>query len=237
MKAATGEYIVFLDADDTLPHTAVQALTEAAAVSNTDLTIGRISKNELLPTDTLSGLDYLTKILEGNSIGYSACRILYKHTFIQGITFPEGYVAHEDGFFTFCCALRCPRVITISDIVYIYNAVENSASHSAFSIKKYHDIVDLLNQKKVSIENLYPHLLPLFYHYKTKTMMVLLQNLSLTKGFAFRKQEKDALLHFSESKRFYRSDLPRSNKALFIILSLHLYYPYKVYRRIKSYCQ
>ncbi len=234
MKQAKGQYITFLDADDTLPENALKALVEGATQHGSHLTIGRIYETEDIPTGVLEGEDYLVKALEDNPIAYSVWRILYKADFIRDLSFPIGYVSHEDSYFIFTCALKMPKVAVIEDVVYNYTVVGNSASRSTFTIKKYNAICELLAKKEKIIKEEYSHLLPLFYHLKTKIQMVLLTGLSFTKGAQFRKCEKETLARFKEIKDYFRADLPYSNPSLYRVYAKNMYYPHKLYLKIKS---
>ncbi len=234
LERAQGEYIAFLDADDTLPANSLESLVNGAKEYGADLIIGRIYEAEDIPTGVLEGEEYLKKALEDNPITYSAWRILYKADFISGLRFPLGYVAHEDSYFVFTCALRKPRVALIKDVVYNYTVVGSSASRSGFSIKKYNAICELLAKKEVVINEEYPHLLPLFYHLKTKIQMVLLTGLSFTKGKHFRKCEKETLLRFKEVKGYFRAELPHSDASIYKVYARGMYYPHKLFLKIKS---
>ncbi|MBQ4568565.1 MAG: glycosyltransferase [Ruminococcus sp.] len=234
LALARGEYVVFADADDTLPAGALEALVKGAAEYDADLTIGRIHQAEDIPTGVLEGEEYLKKALEDNPITYSVWRILYKADFINGLEFPLGYVAHEDSYFIFTCALRKPRVALIKDVVYNYTVVGSSASRSSFSIRKYNAICELLAKKEELVKEEYPHLLPLFYHLKTKIQMVLLTGLSFTKGKQFRKCEKETLLRFKEVKGYFKAELPHSEASVYRVYARGMYYPHKLFLKIKS---
>ncbi len=234
LDRAQGEFIAFLDADDTLPVNALGSLVKGALEHGADLTIGRIYENEDIPIGVLEGEEYLKKALEDNPIAYSAWRILYKADFIRGLKFPLGYVAHEDSYFVFTCALRKPKVALIEDVVYNYTVVGSSASRSSFTIKKYDAICELLAKKETAIKEEYPHLLPLFYHLKTKIQMVLLTGLSFTKGRQFRNCEQETLLRFKEAKGYFRAELPHSDASLYKVYARGMYYPHKIFLKIKS---
>lgn len=233
IETATGKYICFLDADDSLPEDAIEALVEAAEELDSDMTIGRSYEDQDIPIGVFEGENYLKKVLEDHIITYSTWSILYKLEFVQDLRFPEGRIVHEDSYFIFLCALKKPKVATINTVVYNYNAVPNSASRSSFTIKKYDDICELLAVKEEKIQKDYPHLLPLFYHLKTKIQMMLLMNLGSTSGEKFRKKEKETLVRFNQVKKYFQADLPYSNAVFYNILTNNLYYIYKVFAKFK----
>lgn len=233
MEKATGEYITFLDADDTLRIEAVKALVEAAQMQNSHMTIGRASEKDDLGVSVLEGEEYLIKSLEDNPMTYSVWRILYRRDFVQDLKFPQGYVCHEDSFFTFLCGLKMPRVATIDTVIYNYNYVGDSVSRSSFTAKKYGDICSLLAKKEEIIRGEHSHLLPLFNHLKVKIQMMLLTSLSVTKGKEFRVMEKETLARFNEVKEYYKGDLPCANPSYFRILDKNLYHPHRLYMNIR----
>ena len=228
ISLAHGEYLLFLDADDTLPQNAIQLLYEKAIEFDSDMTIGKIYETENIPIEVFEKEEFLIKVLEDSPLGYYACRILYKREFVKDITFPKGFVCAEDSYFVFQCALKNPKVVTINKQVYIYYSNPNSTTHSPFTSKKYGDICELLYKKESIISNNHPHLMPLFYHFKTKIQMTLLQQLCYTKGAEFRKKEKESLARFNEVKEYFKSELPHSNTEFYNILYKNLYYPYKI---------
>ncbi|MBQ2944584.1 MAG: glycosyltransferase [Ruminococcus sp.] len=233
IKQAKGEYVTFLDADDYLFENALQLLVETAQLHNADMTMGRLSDTEVIPVGVFEGEQFLIKALEDNPITYYSCRILYRREFLKGVSFPKGFVCGEDSYFVFECALKKPKVATISEQVYFCYPNPNSATRSAFTEKRYNDVCELLSRKEALISSEYPQLLPLFYHLKTKIQMMLLTNLCCAKGAVFRRMEKETLARFREVKGYFRADLLYSNASLYNILSKNLYFPYKVYLRIK----
>ena len=233
IKHAKGKYITFLDADDKLTENAIKALVDKAEKSDFDMIIGKMSKNETLPICVFEGEQFLVKVLEDNSIGYYAYRILYKREFVRGVKFMDGFVCAEDSYFVFECALKKPSVATIDEQVYIYNLNPYSVTQASFTEKRYNDICELLDKKEYHITKNYPHLIPIFYHLKTKTQMMLLRNLSCVKGKAFRKKEKETLTRFKEVKQYFRADLPYSNVTFYNVLSKDMYWMYKILRKTR----
>jgi glycosyltransferase involved in cell wall biosynthesis len=235
MKEANGKYLFFLDADDTLPKDAIKILVESAANYDSDMVIGNFSSDLNIKSEVFEGEEYLKKVLEDNCIAYHVWGILYRKSFLKNLYFPKGYVVHEDSYFMFLCALKMPRVATINSIVYNYNSLEsNSSSRSPFTIKKYNSICELLSLKEIEIESNFPHLLPLFYHLKTKTQMALLLNLIPTKGKEFRKREQETLKRFHETKNYFRNDLPYANARFYKVVSFNMYYLYKFLIKTKK---
>lgn len=234
MKAAKGDYFIFLDADDTMPEGAVKALVEAAEANGADMTMGKISPNEELPIGSFSGDEFLVKCLEDNPVAYYSVRTLYKRSFVEDLCFKKGFICGEDSFFVFECALKKPTVVTVDEWVYSYYIHQNSATHTAFNRKRYDSICGLLDLKEQIVERDFPHLLPIFYHLKTKIQMMLLATLAASKGKALKAEEKETLSRFNSCKKYYRADLPCSNPALFNALNKYGYPAYKALQKLKS---
>lgn len=233
MDVSKGDFIVFLDADDTLPPDAITQLMDAAIKNKSDMAIGKISPKEQIPIGTFAKEDFLFKCLEDNPITYYSVRTLYKREFLQGVTFEKGFISGEDSYFMFTCALKMPTVVTINECVYSYTINTNSATRSKFSLKKYNSICELLNKKEAIVINDFPHLLELFYHLKTKIQMMLLSNLARVKGNEFKDQENETWSRFNSYKSYFRADLLHSNVALYNLLVKYGYKKYKIYTQFK----
>lgn len=233
VSLSNGEYITFLDSDDMLTKNAISSLLCSALKSNADLTIGSMSTKEFLPIGTFTGEWLLSMSLKDLSITYSACRILYKHSFISDILFEHGRTCSEDSFFVFQCALRRPIVTIIDDVVYFYRENLQSVTHTSFSQKKYNDITFLLEEKEKIILEYFPHLEHCFYNLKFRIQMQLLLNMAKHPNNEFKLQEKKALKTLSKCKKYFDKKIPY-NKKIYFILTNHLYYVYKVFYKLKN---
>lgn len=231
--AAKGEYLIFLDSDDTLPPKAIESLTDKALETDADLTMGKISANEPLPIGIFRGEELLRMALEDRSIAYYAVRTLYKQKFINDLTFKEGYVCSEDSFFIFECATKKPTVATIDEVVYVYNDNPSSVTHSSFNLKKHDDICYFLNEKEKMILGDFEHLHNEFYNLKVKIQMQLLSNIIITEGSALKQQEKNALKEFKRYKKYFSPHIEH-NRKFYFILDKNLYYPFKLISKAKK---
>ncbi|WP_030917769.1 bifunctional glycosyltransferase/CDP-glycerol:glycerophosphate glycerophosphotransferase [Streptomyces sp. NRRL B-24720] len=123
IAVATGHYLMFLDADDELPHKACESLLESALATGADITAGRalrvnLAKDEitiwqpqLYGTDrtVTGGLRAMPELFEDP---ITAAK-LYRLDFLldQGIRFPEE-VFFEDTYFS-TVAWYCARSVTL----------------------------------------------------------------------------------------------------------------------------
>lgn len=237
LELSKGDYVLFLDADDTMPSNAIKDLLYAAKNHGADITIGKISPDEKIPIGIFAEEEFLVKCLEDNPIAYYSVRTLYKREFLYGISFEKGYICGEDSYFIFECATKKPKVVTIDKCVYSYTKNPNSATCSAFSHNRYDSICQLLDKKEKIILSNFPHLLDLFYHLKVKIQMMLLTNFATVKGKNFRNEEKETLLRFNNFKSHFRADLPYSNSSLYNLLTKIGYNKYKKYIYLKSFAR
>lgn len=232
IKNSKGDFLFFLDSDDLLPPSAIQILVQTAITADYDMTIGKLSDNDQFLSGELTNDEFLIKVLEDNPIAYSSCGILYKHSLINDVLFPEGFISGEDSYFIFECALKKPKVAIIDTQVYIYRENPTSVTRFSFTSKHYNDIRTLLLKKEDIIKTRYADYLPIFYHLKTKVCMMVLNNLAKQKGRTLKRETKQIFADFNSSKQYFRADLPYSNYSFYKILSKKLFIPYKFYRKL-----
>lgn len=148
-EAAKGDYIFFLDSDDTIPSSALLLLYEKAVTSDADIVIGQVSfvsggkkdydrfSNRMRYESSL-----LENLVEGN-IKHNLCGKLYKRRLLQGhnyITY-EQLTNGEDALLFYQVAEQDPNVAIIDDVVYNYIYNENSSSVNILSDKALHNIM------------------------------------------------------------------------------------------------
>lgn len=161
LEKATGEFIMFVDADDYLPAEAIETLVERIITTNADICVCsteiRNSSGEILEYETS-----IFSVNEGNDIVISKEAIahsygpisnkycmsdswdkLYKTTFLYesgvGFSMPKGYNG-TDSIFNHKLLLHCPKIISISKVCYIHIMYEKSAVH-----RKHRDIQKSMN--------------------------------------------------------------------------------------------
>ncbi len=175
LKHAIGDYIAFLDSDDTLPDQAYEWLYDSAERSGSDMATGpyqsffhgrkwievpvheRLLRNEITHTDIYSTPELLEDI--------SVCNRLIKRSVIEKyqLEFPERY-AGEDVVFMSQLYLKCKSISIVPHV--IYNCRRKRQSASSFRITPSF----FQNRKETAMElsevfsansagNLYPYLL------------------------------------------------------------------------------
>ena len=153
LKAATGEYVLFLDSDDRIKPDTLSILDANLSECPDILAFGSelwYYENEYsVPNDKfnhrqydrmLSGLQYLDQFVCERGWGPSAaCFYAYRRTFLRqhSLCFPVGLLHEDELFVPQACALA-QNVKILSNILYEYRMRENSIVHSA-KLKSYQD--------------------------------------------------------------------------------------------------
>lgn len=160
IKAATGEYIFFLDSDDKLTMNCIETLVNHS--SDADMVLGGvISSNNKLYTSPI-GLLCENKRIQNtyfyDKIYEMAWNKLLKRSFIlSNHLFFKPRLVHEDFLWTYQVCMLCSKVQSISDITYIYN-VRSQSLNLNFTIRNINHyltglscIWDDLNQRDVDV--------------------------------------------------------------------------------------
>lgn len=139
INIAKGEYITFVDSDDTLPPKAIETLFQSVIAQNADIVIGLfqyqyenkfVARLSRVPAGIYNYESLLADFIDDGTLsGFligSACGALYKSSIIQQntIRFVEGLKNNEDGVFNFEFALNAQTVSFIDCIVYNYRQIE-----------------------------------------------------------------------------------------------------------------
>ena len=236
IENSTGDYIIFLDADDELLNNAIEVMHEYAQKENADIVSAL--KYESIHDDLskeysiLCDDDYLIKVIEGHSVGYSTVGKLFTREHLSDVRFVEGRKIHEDSFFNFQSALKKPRVVDLKETLYRINPTENSASRSAFS-EKYFDILYFVERKAEELNEKRPE-----YQDKIKNMYVRAQlaflKVACNSGAPkeYKKKEKELIKEIRKNKKYYKPAI-KADKRWFFVVTHHLYFLYKFLYKVK----
>lgn len=134
LKHITGDFVYFIDGDDTIPVNALELLVSAALKHKADLVIGKMMHKKggtLQEISTYKKYGVNTegvKTLEGNpeilhSIGPTAK--LFSRKIIGSYQFPEGRKFAEEHGFVVNAYLKSDKVYGISQLVYNYVVRDN----------------------------------------------------------------------------------------------------------------
>lgn len=153
LRAARGDYVFFLDADDALPKGALSALYRMARAQGAEIVRGAFRVERSLHGKAVSTVKYPTQDpyaeiayttlaqtpdLLQTTEGHWAC--LYDRSFAQTILYPEQLHIGEDSLFLIKALARAERISAIPDIVYVYQDNAGSLMNSQ-SVTRYLDEV------------------------------------------------------------------------------------------------
>ncbi|MFO3715019.1 glycosyltransferase family 2 protein [Oribacterium sp. P9] len=144
ISKSNGEYITFVDGDDSLHLKALETMYDAATKENCAIVIGglyieyddgHIEKEEPLCSDYVkrTNRESLAMIFSGK--GYSACGKLYRTYLFEDTQFPVGKL-DEDFATIYKLIAKTKYVAFIPEYVYYYYKRQGSITKSAFNVKK-----------------------------------------------------------------------------------------------------
>lgn len=228
---SSGEYIVFLDADDELLPYSVENMVECLIEADADI----VNPAKLLKTNSriyqMSGESYLINCINDHPIGYSI-RKLYKRSFIEDIRFTEGKAIHEDSFFNFLCALKKPRVLHLNEDAYKVYPTPNSASRSAFS-EKYFDILYFAKRKIEIINQYYPQYNDKMINLQIKANLALLYKMCSGRAKGYTKIERELIKYVIKNKKYFVPVI-EFDKKWFSVVKGRRYFIYKFLYKLKN---
>lgn len=242
LDASSGEYVAFLDADDTLLNDSLEKLYSAIEDNDADISIGwktnvtEEGKNLGCPYRIEKALWKGTEGIENSLKDHPACYAvwgkLYNRNAIMDIRFEEGRKVHEDSFFFFQCLLNQPKVVLCDFIVLNYRLSVNSASRSVFS-EKYFDILFFAKAKKNIIESDFPGLSNIAENMFLKANIAMLSNLIKFNGKKYKEIENQCIKTVIAHKHSFIPLASIDNRMYYIII-WRLYWIYKFTKLITA---
>lgn len=224
---ATGNYVVFLDADDELIEDCLAKTVNIAEETNADVVAGRSCENQELFQDRIiwTGAEALENSLKDHLFTYSACAKLIRREFIGKTRFTPDIRINEDSYFVFQLLCKQNVFVLTNDVIYFYRANSESASRTVFS-EKYFDILKVSDLKYKKIEEQFPQMHDLAKNMLLKARMNVLRILAVRTRDEYRDVEKKLLEYILDNKEDYIPSSKECNQWMFI-LSHHLFYVYK----------
>lgn len=177
LRAAKGEYLFFLDADDMLAPEALITLYRAAVghsadiVSGQNITIGEDAK--AVPCDEAPGVDSRTMSAR-EAMRYYATKDwapwnrLYKREIHQGIWFPP-FKIHEDEAIKFLLLEKSTCVVEIGEITYGYRNRKTSITKSSKTERI--DMFRCCSENYRWLNKAYPDVATLFMNHTLETAL------------------------------------------------------------------
>lgn len=224
---ATGNYVVFLDADDELIEDCLAKTVNIAEETNADVVAGRSCENQELFQDRIiwTGAEALENSLKDHLFTYSACAKLIRREFIGKTRFTPDIRINEDSYFVFQLLCKQNVFVLTNDVIYFYRANSESSSRTVFS-EKYFDILKVSDLKYKKIEEQFPQMHDLAKNMLLKARMNVLRILAVRTRDEYRDVEKKLLEYILDNKKDYIPSSKECNQWMFI-LSHHLFYVYK----------
>lgn len=224
---ATGNYVVFLDADDELIEDCLAKTVNIAEETNADVVAGRSCENQELFQDRIiwTGAEALENSLKDHLFTYSACAKLIRREFIGKTRFTPDIRINEDSYFVFQLLCKQNVFVLTNDVIYFYRVNSESSSRTVFS-EKYFDILKVSDLKYKKIEEQFPQMHDLAKNMLLKARMNMLRILAVRTRDEYRDVEKKLLEYILDNKEDYIPSSKECNQWMFI-LSHHLFYVYK----------
>lgn len=242
LKAATGEYIAFLDADDELLPDCLEKLYRISQEEDCDIVAGpsirvRPDGSRSLKSYGVEGApliwegkEALQNSLKDHPATYSVWGKLYRAEVLLDICFVEGKRIHEDSFFLFEVFARELRMAVLAEPTIYYYMTAQSASRSGFS-EKFLDILYFADSKAKIVEETYPEYLPLAKNVLAKANMALLKVMCLGADKKYLPLEKQCCRAVIENAPYFIPAI-RVDKILFAFIRLRLFWLYKLLYRL-----
>ena len=245
LDRASGDYIMFLDADDELAPEVLRKTMDVALVHDADIVAGTCLRIRPDGTSFLSdmpiaedptlwqGEEALCASLRDHPSTYAVWGKLYRREAIGEKRFVEGKKLHEDSFFLFEILQGELKMVVTKLPIVRYHLTQSSASRAAFS-DKFLDMLYFAQRKLEIIENNYPHLIPLGKNVLVKANMALLKTMWSAKGGSYKKLEKQCQKTIRENGKYFIPAI-KVDKILFLFIRLRLFWLYKwIYRLLRG---
>ena len=164
-REATGDYIIFVDADDTLNENMIETLVYTLECNNADISIcgyKKIFSNNNFINEKIENEEKIYdndkaiySFLEGKYFGIGLWDKLIKREIVEKVDFEDGRKINEDKFYLFNVLLYAKKVYVNNLGLYNYMQREQSVTKGKFGEKNL-DIIYFSDKIKEIIERQYP---------------------------------------------------------------------------------
>lgn len=169
IAAVTGDYVTYLDSDDTLKDNYCEKMLTAAETTGSDIAVGEIyivdengakTKGDdyfIREQEVMDRPEAMKNLIHPSGIRGYVCGKLYKKEIVEGIEFPVGKVFSEDRCTVPKYFDRAEKVCLCPGAVYNYRMISTSVTHRV-SMKNYTDLLDTEEWMIHYCEEKYPEL-------------------------------------------------------------------------------
>ncbi len=246
LRKASGDYVIFVDSDDTMEEDGIQYLVSLIEKNHTLMAIAP----HYVVTDTkrekyggefadtvLTQEDALRRMLQEKGFTVSAWSKIYARGLFSDIEFPKGKI-YEDNGTIYKVIMKCDYIAYGNKAVYDYYVRNGSLTKSGFSLSKM-DYVDLSDEMCDDILIKYPDMIiPTDNKRLDVRFSVLAQMLDSRLSPAEKKKKKEMVDYLKEKKRiiFNREYNRRTRIAMLALCVGTIFYKkaWHIYQRRKG---
>lgn len=166
VKNASGEYVTFVDADDMVLEGCYCRALQQLIAEDADIVefgIRKIKGNDIVyefipQNDACDGVQGVKRQLEKNKVMSSNCNKIYRRCLFENLIFDADIRSHEeDRLINIAVMCQAKRIISISQIGYLYNTREGSITAQRMS-ENYLEILKTCREMYRIVKELKPEL-------------------------------------------------------------------------------
>lgn len=149
---AKGEYITFVDSDDTIKPNMYEILINLIKENDADISHCSYCRDDGKEVRNISGSgeiiiyeseEIACSLLEGKRYSPGCWNKMFKKAVVQDIYFDERYKITEDLLYTFFAFQKARKAVFCDLCLYVYHASETSSCNNTNNIKKSDDVYDV----------------------------------------------------------------------------------------------
>ena len=231
LKKCLGQYVTFVDSDDTVKEDYVEYLMNLIYKYNIKLSVCAyilMNDNKIISTQEkdyekkICQKEALRKIMYQEDINVATCAKMYKKELFNNIEFPVGRI-FEDTLTTYKLILKCENIAVGLKGKYNYMIRSNSIMTSSFSEKKL-DLVTATEEMTNSIIKRYPELKDAKKRCDTYSRLSVLRQMVFAKP-RYKEKEIEFRKYIIRNKKDILKDkyVPRRDKIAIILISLGIF--------------
>lgn len=150
---ATGDYLAFVDSDDTVKSNAYERMLSLASENNADIVCSSVFETAEAPcVEIFSREEALSARMEKHTISDSSCDKIYRKTVFNGLRYPVERSLSEDSALIYRLLASAKTVVRTSENFYVIRATDSSLSRRKYhagvryTINTYEEMVDFFKK-------------------------------------------------------------------------------------------